>query len=365
MKFLSLLTSVAAVAAVPSKRSPKVLSLDVEFQDSPQLTWFSASVDSDVDLQISGTYNVNLKFGSQKDEVSSNLDTGSSDLWIAQSVHNVSASKNGEILNHNLRIGYDGGSVVEGPFVLDTVYLGETKVDHVQFGWVDASQMKKDKSIMGIGRKGVEGIKEKYDNFPYVLKNNGLINRVAFSLYLNKRQTETGNILFGGIDYAKLDGELVKFESPQKPTSHPWVNVKSIGVNGANKTDINGVMMLDSGYTLSVLPPNLVDEISKLYQGATARGVYYDVDCNQDESKFIEVNFDGLNIKIPITQFIWKTGNSCHLGAKKKNSANPNLVLGATFLQNVYAVYDWEENTISLAKAKYTDATDIREIPAL
>lgn len=365
MKFSILLTLATAVVALPSKRSPKVLSLDILYEDTPQLTWFSALVDTDVDLTNSGTYYAHLKFGSQKDAVKTVLDTGSADLWIDQKLHNVTASKDGRVLSDVLNAGYDTGGGVKGTYAQDTVYLGDTKVENVQFGWVDGSTFSGEIPIMGVGRKSIEGTNNQYDNFPFVLKKNGLTNRAAFSLYLNKRQSKTGNVLFGGIDHAKLDGELVKLESPQKPSGHPWVHSKGIRVNGGNQTDINDVIMLDSGYTLSVLPPDLVDEIAQLYADAKPQGVYYTANCNQDESKYIEVVFEGLTLKIPITQFLWFNGSKCFVGAKKKNPKNPNNVLGATFLQNVYAVYDWEENTISLAKAKYTDATDIREIPAL
>ncbi|CAN3500840.1 secreted aspartic protease 3 [Diutina catenulata] len=361
MKFSVLLSLAAAVVALPSK-APKVLSLDVKYKVEPQLTWFSAS--SDLDMVPSGTYTVDLQFGSQKDPVTASLDTGSSDLWVDRPLHDVSKSKDAKKATGELNIGYGGGDKVHGPWVLDTVYLGNTKVTDVQFAVVDASAFTNHRALMGVARKGIEGTSEKYDNFPYVLKKNGIINRVAYSLYLNKRQSEKGSIIFGGIDHAKVDGELVKFNSPQTRSAHPWVPTKAFKINGVSH-DAKSDYMLDSGSTLSTMDSDLVDEIAKLYAGAKSSGNFYIVDCDQDPSKSFEVVFDGLTIKVPITQFIWEVSGTCRLGAQKKRNEHSSEILGATFLQNVYAVFDWEENTISLAPAKYTDETDIKEIEAV
>lgn len=363
MKFSTLLSLAAAVVALPAQSSPKVLSLDVLFDVPAQITPFLATAGDDIDLMPIGTYQVDLRFGSQQDVVRTSLDTGSGDLWIDQHLHNVTASKDGKYLGGDLTVNYDMGGGVHGPWAQDTVYLGDTKVSNVRFGLVDSGTFATEKALLGIGRSGLT--RDKYDNFPIVLKKQGIINRVAYSLYLNKRQSETGNILFGGIDHAKIDGELVKFPSTQEPSAHPFVPVKGLKINGGKEITANTIFSLDSGYTLTVLPLNVVDEIAKLYSGAKAASNIYFVDCEQDESKFVEFLFDGLTIKIPITQFIWKQGDVCKLGALKKSDKNPYYILGATFLQNVYAVYDWEENTISIAKAKYTDETDIKEIPAL
>ncbi|CAN3475291.1 secreted aspartic protease 5 [Diutina catenulata] len=360
MKFPVLLSLAAAVVALPSK-APKVLSLDVTYKNEPQLTWFSAS--SDLDMVPSGTYTVDLQFGSQKDPVTAQLDTGSADLWVDRPLHDVSKSKDAKKTTGELNIEYVGGNKIHGPWVLDTVYLGNTKVTDVQFAVVDASIFPNHKALMGVGRKPIEATQEKYDNFPYVLKKDGIINRVAYSLYLNKRQSEKGNILFGGIDHAKVDGELVKFNSPQTRNAQPWVPTKAFKINGVSH-DAKSDYLLDSGSILCNMDPDIVDEIAKLYAGAESLGNSYIVDCDQDPSKSFEVVFDGLTIKIPITQFIWDNFGSCRLGATKKKE-NDLEVLGATFLQNVYAVFDWEENAISLAPAKYTDETDIKEIEAV
>lgn len=363
MKFSILLSLAAAVVALPSN-APKVLSLNVKLEDeqTPQLTWFSAS--SDIDMVFTGTYTIDLKFGSQQDAVKAQLDTGSSDLWVDRAYHNASESKDAKKLKGELDIVYGGTNSIKGPWVLDSVYLGDTKVSDVQLAVVDASKFPNHKALLGVGRKAGEATNDKYDNFPYALKNNGITKRAAFSLYLNKRQAKQGNILFGGIDHAKIDGELVKLNSPMTKSAHPWVPTKAFKVNGVSH-DAQTDYLLDSGSTLCIMKPEIVDEIAKLYTGATAAGGTYYVDCDQDPSKFFEVVFDGITIKVPISQFILEQNGRCRVGALKFSKLSKYEVLGATFLQNVYAVFDWEENTISLAPARFTDETDIREIEAV
>lgn len=371
MKFSILLSLATAIVAAPHKRSSgRSLALPVGVAPEahyPQITPFSlGAVTEDIDLGLSGTYILNFTMGSQKDPILALLDTGSSDLWVNKETHDPSKSKDGKVSDTPFKIGYQGKSGgVEGFLATDSLYFGDTKVQTVTFGTIDKNNLASKKlAFVGVGKKGLESTKEKYDNLPYLLVKSGVTDRAAFSLYLNTRQSGQGTALFGGIDRAKIDGDLVKFKSPDTPLPRPWVPVKSVKVNGKDY-DINADMSLDSGYTLTTLPGDVVDEIAKLYSGARSTGLLYAVDCEQDESKIIEFNFEGLTIKVPINEFIWKYGTVCKLGAQKQSKPDglPDLVLGATFMQNVYSVFDWEENTISIAQAKFTEDTDIEDIP--
>lgn len=371
MKLSILLTLAAAVVAAPYKRaSGKSLALPVgvSVESTPQVAPFSlGAVTEELDMGINGIYFLSFEMGSQKNPVQALLDTGSSDLWIEKSAHDPSQSSDGKVSDIPFRIDYQGnGGGVAGVLATDSLVLGDSKVSNVTFATINNSTLgAPQQAFLGVGKKGLESTKEQYDNLPFLLVKSGVTDRAAFSLYLNTRKSGQGTALFGGIDRAKIDGDLVKFKSLDTPAPRPWVPVKSVKVDGKDY-DVSADMSLDSGYTLTTLPGNIVDEIAKLYAGARSTGYQYIVDCEQDDSKSIEFAFDGLTIQVPLSQFMWKYGaNTCKLGAQKQTEAAglPDLVLGATFMQNVYSVFDWEENTISIAKAKFTDETDIEDIP--
>ena len=72
--------------------------------------------------------------------------------------------------------------------------------------------------IMGIGYKAGESISasiaageggQLYPNVINVLKDQGHINQLAYSLWLNDLDSLTGSVLFGGVDTAKYHGELI------------------------------------------------------------------------------------------------------------------------------------------------------------
>ena len=67
---------------------------------------------------------------------------------------------------------------------------------------------------MGIGYSAGESIvaldpKSVYPNIIDQLVDQGVINSRAYSLYLNDPNSDSGNILFGGVDSNKYSGDLI------------------------------------------------------------------------------------------------------------------------------------------------------------
>lgn len=55
-----------------------------------------------------------------------------------------------------------------------------------------------------------------YDTFLDRLVKEGIIERNIFSLYLNNPNALSGSVLFGGVDYAKIDGTLTTISNDQR-----------------------------------------------------------------------------------------------------------------------------------------------------
>jgi len=89
-------------------------------------------------------------------------------------------------------------------------------------------------------------------------------------------------------------------------------------------------LILDSGSTLSYLPPAIVTALLASFSGYTyqGNGVYF-VPCSfQNEPGTIDFTFIGVTIKVPYSQFIWFDGVECYFGAIANPSASDDVILG-------------------------------------
>src|SRR4051812_37018546 len=102
------------------------------------------------------------------------------------------------------------GEYANGDYVLDMFHIGGGSVKNLQFGiGLDATSPQ---GIMGIGFRTNEVSAVKgdgpYDNLAYAMASQGIINSVAYSIWLNDLHSSKGEILFGGIDTKKYHGSL-------------------------------------------------------------------------------------------------------------------------------------------------------------
>ena len=178
-------------------------------------------------------YTTELEIGSNKDKVSVSIDTGSYDLWVMSNdavcykvsefqtegapqlpdifndidqdysctfngTYNSKSSKTFKNTSEDFSIGYVDGSAAQGVWGYDSVQFGQYGVTGLKIGIANRSSVSD--GILGIG------IANGYDNFPVLLQKQGLINKIAYSVYLNSSNSTTGTILFGAIDHAKYEG---------------------------------------------------------------------------------------------------------------------------------------------------------------
>lgn len=181
----------------------------------------------DVDLTLRATfYSVNLNIGSNGDSVEVLLDTGSSDLWVV-GADNEDCQVNGGPNDCNQYGTFDeqnstswttNQQVFSIKYADNTTAQGYYGQDKIDFGdgmvlstgtFAVANQSNDTFGVFGIGFEANEATANKYTNIPSSLKTEGLINKVAYSLYINSENATTGSILFGGIDNAKYQDDLV------------------------------------------------------------------------------------------------------------------------------------------------------------
>lgn len=239
-----------------------------------------------------------------------------------------------------------------------------------------------------------------YPNLPVHMVNEGLINTVAYSLWLNDLGTSrclhqvgfleltgspdacSGNILFGGIDTEKYKGDLTRiaiYPTHRNPSLYTAFLVALTSLEAASASGQDTLtsgkfpipVVLDSGTTLSYLPNDLASQIWKEVGAKYAPEFQAAVlPCNAKQSKGhfsfgfagpkgprINVTMDELVLdmttgRAPVfSSGTYKGEDVCQFGIQNFTSA-PYL-LGDTFLRSAYVVYDLVNNQIGIAATDF------------
>lgn len=271
-----------------------------------------------------------------------------------------------------------------GDYVSDTIRVAGTDLKRFQFGVGYSSSSSQ--GVLGIGYPANEvqtlyaGLAP-YKNLPARLAAEGIIASSAYSLWLNDVRSPTGSLLFGGVDAARYEGDLVSLpvQKAGDVFGEFFVTMTGLDINSeVIATDIAHAVLLDSGSSLTYLPDRLTRAI---YRAVNA--VYQDADgvalvpCSlRDSDGSITFRFsDPARIRVPFEQMILELkdasgkapslGNgvpACLFGIAPSNG-KMSSVLGDTFLRSAYVVYDLDNNQISLAQSRFNvTGSDLREI---
>lgn len=349
-----------------------------------------------------------LEVGSDKQPVGVIVDTGSSDLWFpsksscdaptkttADSTlsglpppssgcplgsfdEDASSSYNSMNKAFSLYYGVEGYyTYAKGTWAKEDITWGDVTVDQLQFGL--ATDQDIGQGIIGISYKGTEGVRQndQYSNFPLALKNQGKINKLAYSLYLNSNEAEAGTILFGGIDKAKFDGNLTMLDiinvndagTKEDEAVAFFVNFNGMQQNGEQLFSESHPGLLDSGSTLLYAPESIYKSVAPKYGTYNSTAGGYITPCNSKGENF-KFQFDNnLTIEVPYEQLLFNISDSSNLFTNEKgeemclfsmlSSSEDVWIMGDVFLRSAYIYYDMEESKIGLAQAVYTNETNI------
>lgn len=362
-------------------------------------------------------YVSSLSIGSPAKEVKVLIDTGSSDLWV-MSTKNPQCKANGGDINcetygtynedksetfknndTDFYISYLDQTYANGTWGQDSVKLADGfTIEDANFAVADDSTS--NVGVFGIGFKKLESTQQLYDNAPIQMKNQGLIKKNAYSLYLTPSNSQSGSVLFGGIDHAKYEGDLVDFDIVEEQGNHvylqipltsitiemdnPPTNTQGVapsstavpsGGSGVFKRedalDIGENALLDSGTTLTYLPSNLVDKLVKQISSDATYSYQlggYSVPCSaRQQGNSATFNFDNgkKEIKVPMHDLVIEAGNNGSTGEAICMAgfiSSDHVILGDNFLRHAYSVFNLDDKTISLAQMKNTDDEEIEVI---
>ncbi|KKA28040.1 hypothetical protein TD95_001556 [Thielaviopsis punctulata] len=325
-------------------------------------------------------YYAQLDFGTPPQSIYVQIDTGSFELWVNPTCDNLSSGDKifCEAVGH-----YDvnSSSTVTGPdgskslvygigaanvtYYKDSISIGSSAtMRQVQFGVANSTE-DQFAGILGLGYG--YGATISYKNFIDELASQNVTQTRTFSIGLGAKDKTDGVLVFGGVDTAKFTGPLVKLPiipAAKSPDGVPryWVQMENITLtppSGQTSAMYNGSdipAFLDSGATLTLLPPKLADAIAADFgatDGVSSNG-FYSVDCAVAKANgTVDFGFNGITVHVPYAEMVRTLATSppsCWLGFVPSTQFT---LLGDTFLRSVYAVIDIDNDNAYLAE--YSD----------
>ncbi|KAK6897676.1 Candidapepsin-10 [Candida tropicalis] len=335
-----------------------------------------------------GEYFVELEFGSNKENFTVIIDTGSADLWIPSVNANCSVDypsdvsicpingynwKNSVTFNltsEDFNIHYDDGTVASGFFAQDTVWVGNIEVKDTIFGIANKTDSS---ATLGIGLPVLEaGHKESnkttYPNFPQKLKLDGITNRVLYSIMLNHDHLKS-SLLFGAVDHAKYLGELVTLPvvTNSDLQSSMVVQLDSIEL-GTKESKItlvseNSNVQFDTGSTYSSFKPSFLKNLTQQLGGEEMDNVYFvnETAFNETELYF---SFQNKTFAVPIMAQLTGPNQNTLLYNNLPENSDLDIILGQDFMTQIYAVFDLEGLEVSIAPQSGSSKSDIQVVGA-
>lgn len=298
------------------------------------------------------------------------------------------ATANSDSFKRNLSappfsIQYADGTDANGVWGYDDIIIGNTTVKSLSFAV--ANETSSNVGVLGIGLIGLEvtssfgslsqGLGYTYLNLPLKLKDDGIIHKNVFSLYLGKESDDLGLILFGAVDSAKYSGTLQTVpmvNSYSQYTNDPIrieVALTSMEIlSGSGSSTISSkphAVVLDTGSTFSYLFDDMVSNVASAVGArySSAAGAYV-MNCIDDDNAKITLDFSGVKIDVPVSAVQTRTlnsGNTCLLTLLPQSSSR-YVLFGDNILRHMYIVYDLDDFEVSFAQVKFTSDENVEVI---
>ncbi|KAI0170523.1 aspartic peptidase domain-containing protein [Pestalotiopsis sp. NC0098] len=366
-----------------------------------------------------GGYFASVSIGTPRQNLTLQLDTGSSDIWVPSSSASVcSTSSSGNrggssssssdgcsfgsftsddsstytvVGENEFSISYVDGSSSKGDYFTDDFEIGGISLTNVTMGLGEQTDIAY--GLVGVGyaiNEAIVGTEQSYsaayDNLPVQMQKEGLIATNAYSLWLNDLDASTGSILFGGIDTDKYEGDLSRIDIIPDSSSGRYtsfeVYLTSVTANSSSGSDSLSSseypipVVLDSGTTLSYLPTDLAsqlwEEVGAIYSSDLQSAI---LPCSMGNSKgqfiFQFAGTSGPSISVGMDELVlslvtsgsnptfssgtYKGQEACQFGVQ--NFSSDPFLLGDTFLRSAYVVYDLSNNQIAIAKTDFNATT--------
>ncbi|KAF9174086.1 hypothetical protein BGX20_001061 [Mortierella sp. AD010] len=318
------------------------------------------------------------------------FDTGSSDMWVPSQTcnttvcmsllrYNSSASSTYRIENKSFEIKYGDGSQVSGLTALDRVLLSGVSVANQSFGMasVDDSTIAKKgiDGVVGLGFGRAANIKG-YTTIVESMLARKIILQPIVSIWLGRQRVGGSNegsggaIIFGGVDTTKYVGN---FSWAPITDKNSWtVRFDAVSIAGKD-LGLSGNALIDSGTSLIVVPTKAASTLHQHIPGAIEDPqVGWILPCNTSAG---DLNFTiaSQQFRVPAEELVVLYRIPGYVDYCKSavdvatSDSQTEWILGASFLKNLYTVYDYEALSIGFAQPSniYNSLANVTLLPNL
>ncbi|OQE14418.1 hypothetical protein PENFLA_c038G09363 [Penicillium flavigenum] len=367
-------------SSVEKRDSLAVLAVPIVRDTSRQLSKRSTTLDDDLDNEDANkiSYVANVTFGTPPQHFLAYLHTWGNGCWL-KSVDNPDC---GLYVNRSLCGGYggynmttsttakkldeifvydDSGSMMGGDFVNDVLTIGGVTMDTMKMGIVTEHR------IIAI----LDTANTSSTSLTQALADAGTINSPAFSLW---DQTA----LFGGVNKAKYDGPLYTFPivNGSDLTKALRINMDGSSVNetSAASKEFPLDAVFDTAVGMTYVPKSVAQALNAQIGNTSVPDKWGQVNfsCSAvGENSTINFKFGELDFLLYLSYFVsqerhtasqrWVSGEeTCYFTICENTNLQfeASIVLGSNFISKVYAVFDLENDEISLAQRSWNYATD-------
>ncbi|MCJ1387535.1 hypothetical protein MMC18_000378 [Xylographa bjoerkii] len=406
-----LVLDLTSVVFASSASAPKAIGFEFERRKAPPgaLTKRSNVNVPLLNTQNSFIYVANVSVGSPPQNVSMQIDTGSSDFWINTpdsmqctqrscplGAYSANESTTSKYLSSDFIATYAIDGTATGDFITDDVSFSGVTVKGLEMGVGYNSTCLA--NIWGVAYPAAEAIVQNnpngmYNNSVLQMVSQGLIQSPTYSLWMNDVAASAGTILFGGIDTAKFQGPFQVLPIVADPEDGKMdalmVNVTSISLStggavplSTNATEFPQAAMLETGTPTITVPNDVFVNIANQLNVTLVQGIAL-CDCAlANSSTTVNFGFAGLNISVPLKSIVeiptavdlelfahtsqQLPSGTCIFGIDPISSGNfATMLLGDSFLRSAYVVYDLANNQIGMAATNFNPkGSSIVEIAA-
>lgn len=298
-----------------------------------------------------------LELGNPPQKVNVSVDTGSADLWVynskeAATHYDPANSDTSQYVNSYFGIFYADGSYARGDYYTDNITWGGSTVN-CQFGIDDTYNEATPHGTFGIGFKDLQAtLPPNYHNYPYALKDAGVVNSVAYSVVLGPVNDTNGEIVFGAIDKSQYVGDLGVVDMYVWEDAEHTEHRVDFTIFGDKVSSI-----VDTGTSYTTLPFDTLKKVAESF-GSTDYNATYQVWKAPDviPDRGLDFNFKGINITVHPSE-MWREivpGNDDKwLTIFPDEYMGGMDVLGDSFLRSAYVVFDLEYDRLGLAQANF------------
>jgi hypothetical protein len=302
------------------------------------------------------SYFVEVGLGSKGSTFHLLIDTGAGSSWVmgeecttdACAIHDLFGSDDSDTLetsDEDFTINYGTGSV-SGKLATDTLSLAGMSFKY-QFGVAT----KTSNDFVNFAFDGILGLsmsKGSNQNFLEAMDDANAIDTNVFGVALNRAQDgdNNGEIRFGSINSDRYTGDIVY--TPVAGENGEWaIQIDDMSFDGTSGNAGGVKAYIDTGTTFIFGPKALVKAIHSVIPGAqSSDGVSYRVPCDTDGS--LVFTFSGVDFELSTKDWIsqQESNGLCPTNLYGQEVVRGSWLLGDTFIKNVYAVFDRDNEQI-------------------